>query len=354
MRVLFLESADSWTGGARAFFAAGRTLAARSHAVAFACPSGSALERHAAAAAIPVYSVDEERLRPRARATRSAIEAHFADVVFAQDTEAHLAAALAVRRTAHTALVRRVPAGAVFPSDRRTRWAERTAPAAYLVTAPTGGADTIPKLPTLNATVGIDPPPVPPVRSSAGEDPLHLACVATDDDAMPALEVLRSLRLLAERHPRCRLTMVGIARRLDECRVLAAAMGVADRIRWVPENREGSDAFAGAALAWVLAGGDAGAFGCLDAMAHGLPVMAPRSPVFERYVDEAAQGALLSTLHPPEMAAVVDRLIAKPDERARASRAARARVSGELSGLAMAASFEHAARLAQSRERKRS
>lgn len=353
MRVLFLELAHGWTGGARAFFAAGRALAARSHDVAFACPSGSALERRAAAVAIPVYPVDEERLRPRVRATRTAIEAHFAEVVFAQDSETHLAAAMAARRTAHTRIVRRVPAGAVFPSDRRTRMAERVAPGAYLVTAPTGGAEAIPKVPTIHATVGIDPPPSSRVRSPGGESPLHLACVATDDDALQAFEVVRSLRLLAERHPQCRLTMVGIARRLDECRVVAAAIGVADRIRWVAGVAEQHDALAGAAMAWVLAGGDAGAFGCLDAMAYGLPVFAPRSAVLERYVDEAALGAVFTALRPPEMAAAVDRLLARPDERARIARAARARVTGELTELAMAGSFEHAARLAHARERKR-
>lgn len=352
MRVLFLESATGWTGGARAFFAAGRALAARTHDVAFACPSGSALERRASAAAFPVYPVDEER--PRARPTRSAIEAHFAEVVFAQDTDAHLAAAMAARRTAHTAIVRRVPAGAVFPSDRRTRLAERMLPAAYLVTAPTAGADAIPTVPTIHATVGIDPPPRPADRSSGSGNTLHLACLATDDDVPSALEVIRSLRLLAERHSGCGMTMMGMARRLDECRVLAAAMGVADRIRWVPENGTRNHALAGATVAWVLAGGDAGAFGCLDAMAHGLPVFAPRSAVLERYLDESLQDLLFPALRPAEMAAAVDRLLAKPEDRARRSRVARARVSGELTELAMAGSFEHAARLAHSRERKRS
>lgn len=343
----------------RAFFAAGRALAARSHEVAFACPPGSALERFAAAAAIPVYPVDEPRTWPRARAVRSAIEAHFADVVFAQDTETHVAAALAARRTAHTAVVRRIPAGAVFPSDRATRWAERLAPAAYLVTAPTGGADAIPTVPTIHATVGVDPLPPRDDRGPGGppaldgETGLHLACLTTDDDAPRALEVLRTLRLLAERHPRCRLTMIGIVRRRDECRVLAAAMGVADRVQWVAGHGERADALTGATVAWVLAGGDAEAFACLDAMARGLPVLAPRSPVIERYVDEEAQGTLFGTLRPPSMAAAVERLLAQPERRARVSRAARARISGELTELAMASAFEHAARLAHSRERKR-
>jgi glycosyltransferase involved in cell wall biosynthesis len=352
MRVLFLDSSSVWSAGARAFHAAGMALATRGYDVAFACPPGSVLERRVRKAALAVYPVSRDRSPwQQARPVREALESHFADVVFAQEPGTHLAAAVAARRAAHGAVVRRIPAGEVFPSDRRTRWADRFAPAAYLVTAPTGGAQEPPTVPTIHAPLGIDPPAV--IRAAGGDDGLHLACVASDADLPNAAEVLRAFALLAERHPRCRLTITGMGERLDECRILAAAVGVAKTVRWVSDAGNGADPLAGAAAAWVVASGDAGAFGCLDAMARGVPILAPRTPVTERYLDGERDPARFVALQAPEMAAAVEQLLARREMGAPRGDE-RGGLPDELREHGMANAFEQAARMAHARERKRS
>lgn len=353
VRLLFVDTAGSRSARTRAFLAAADALARRGSSVAIACPETSPLARQARLAGLPVFSVRFEGNRwQHARALRVVIEAHFADVVFVQDVDAHLAAALAMRRAPAGAIVRRVPAGAPFPTDRRTRWADDLAPTVYLVTSPAHEPAMSVDLPVVDTVLGVDVPHEAPLSPAYVLSGPHLVCLASDDDVPALAETLRALRLLAERHPECRMTVGGIDARRDECRILAAAIGVADRVAWTNSDVAVRSLLRHASLAWVVADGDAGAFGCLDAMATGTAVLGRRTRVVARYLAHAAADQLLPALHPPLVAAATERLLAFPARRDDAVRAGHARAAADFNERLMVNGFLEAARLAHARERK--
>ncbi|HEX7121485.1 MAG TPA: glycosyltransferase [Gemmatimonadaceae bacterium] len=353
IRLLFVETSDVWSARARAFFAAADALARRGSSVAFACPEKSSLARQARHLGHPVLPVKFEGSRwQHARALRTAIEAHFADVVFVQDADTHLAAALALRRAPSGAIVRRVPAGAGFPTDRRTRWADELAPTVYLVTSPSNQPELSIDLPVVDTVLGVDVPHDAPLSPAYVLSGPHLVCLASDDEVRPLGDMLRALRLLAERHPECRVTVGGIEARRDECRILAAAIGVADRVAWTNSDVAVRSLLRHASLAWVIADGDAGAFGCLDAMAVGTAVLGRRTRVVSRYLADATADQLLPELHPDLVAAATERLLTFSDRREAAVMAGHARAAADFNERLMVNGFLEAARLAHARERK--
>src|SRR6185436_14847703 len=136
--------------------------------------------------------------------------------------------------------------------------------------------------------------------------------------------VLRTVALLAERHPRIRLTLGGTAAGLDTLRLHAAALNIARHVEFLPGVAE-TDALRGAEMAWVVAHEDEAAFGCLHVMARGIPVLAPHTEVTEHYVTHGIHGALFHSLEPPAMAATVATYSAQPIERDRVGSAGRKR-----------------------------
>jgi glycosyltransferase involved in cell wall biosynthesis len=350
VRILFLETATTWSGSARAFFAAGRALSARGYEVTLACAPRSLLEAKAREAGLSTIAADPDSgVISRALLIRRALLVRFLDVVFVQAERDELAASLATRITRRGAIVRRWPAGAVPTPGWRGRAGRRLGPMTHLLTALSD--DTVPPVlaaAAVRGEAGIEMPPTnrAPIYLTEERTAPRLVCLTSRGSGRRLLNVLRAVALLSERHPRVQLAVVGEAMTADELKLHAAALNIARSVELVGDG--GADeTLRAAAAAWVIADGDEAAFGCLDAMGHGVPVFAERTRITEHFVSDGVHGELFPALEPPDMAASVAVLAAQPQRRSALARAARDRVEQEFTEREMANGFEQATRLAR-------
>jgi glycosyltransferase involved in cell wall biosynthesis len=107
----------------------------------------------------------------------------------------------------------------------------------------------------------------------------------------------------------------------------------------------------GARLGWVVADADTAAYGILDLMALGIPVLAGVGTVAERYVLPNITGLLLPPDDAHLTAAHVAALLANEQQRVTMGHAAQSRVTREFPELAMIDGFEHAAETVTTRRR---
>lgn len=122
----------------------------------------------------------------------------------------------------------------------------------------------------------------------------HLVLVpaATHDEA--TANALRAIAHVRTRHPDIRVSLLGEASALQATRLHAAALDLSGCIQIVsldallthqlhrPPHQ--------ASLAWIAAGGDAGALATLAAMQQGLPVVVPQDASFAELVTPAVTG----------------------------------------------------------------
>jgi hypothetical protein len=350
VRILFYEPAADWSGRVRAFHDGGRALAARGYEVLYAVTPGSELQAHCEAQKLPTVALDGDTPAPlRARALRRVITGFYADVVFVHGQSDHLVAAMAVRLAGRASVVRRVEWGRSPALGRRTWLARRVAPITWLLTGVDrrGPWGVPPQDGSARGDLGVHAEPEPP---PADVSP-RLACVATRRARHRASHVLRAVALLAERHPGLTLALSGTAASMDELRLHTAALGMAGRVRW--HGGDAAAAVRGARLAWVIGDFDDAAFGCLDAMAAGVPVLAEQNEVTARLVTPGTEGELFAILEPAHLAAVASDYLTTPGRSAAAGRAAHRRVRNEFTERELANGFEHAARAAREAERTR-
>jgi len=345
MRLLFHDTSSHWSGSVRAFFAAGRALAARGHEVVFSCAPRSALEWRAREAQLPTVTVTGRAVPAQALGLRRSLRDRMIDVIFVHNEAGDLAASAAVRMVRRGAVVRRLPAGESLVPRWRTDVARRLAPVTYFLTASPVEMAPPPAGTIIRGELGV----AIPLRSHEraltidGRASPRLACVATGRSQQRVYSVLRTVALLAERHPRIRLTIMGYGLAVDELRVHAASLNIARLVDFLPAGSE-DEALANAELVWVVADGDDAAFGCLSAMARGLPVFGERTTVTEHFVTTGVHGELFRSLQPPLMAATVADYAAQPAQRARVGHNARLRVEREFSEREMTNAFERASR----------
>jgi hypothetical protein len=347
MRLLFHDTSSQWSGSVRAFFSAGRVLAARGHDVSFSCLQRSALEWRAHEAELPTVLVKGRGVAAQTLGLRRLLRDRVTDVIFVHDEAGDLAASAAVRMVRRGAVVRRLPAGETPPSSWRTNLARRLAPVTYFLTASPEDIPPPPAGTIIRGELGVPVPLRSRERSTVtdGRASPRLACIATGASQKRVYNVLRTVALLAERHPRVRLTLMGYGLGVDELRLHAASLNIARLVDFLPAGSE-DEALANAELVWVVADRDDAAFGCLSAMARGLPVFTERSAVTEHFVTAGVHGELFRFLQPPLMAATVADYMAQPAQRERVGRNARLRVEHQFSEREMVNAFEHASRTA--------
>jgi glycosyltransferase involved in cell wall biosynthesis len=197
-------------------------------------------------------------------------------------------------------------------------------------------------------------------------------CVFEPAAALRAATVLRAVARLAPRHPDLEVVLAGPGAGDEGLQMHAAALGIHHRLRAVDPSRTtaGHDArhaasfgapsagvngnghsaparrpapLAGAAVAWVVADGDDGAFGALDAMAAGVPVLADRGSAAARYVADAITGLHLTPGDVDGTAAALAQLLASDDTRHHMGAAGRARAARSYTEAAMLDGFARAA-----------
>lgn len=389
MRAVFYHPGGRWCGEARAFVAAARGLGARGWQARFATASDSPAHAHATAAGVAVAPLGTAEsfvgaVGDLARVLRAAK----AEVVFAHGERGYSVAAGAMWRAGGGAVVCRVPAGGALAfGSAAARAALRTAPTGFLCTWPEQ-AERVPPRARSSAVVadlGVPPAAGAPAPNSANGGPAHggpahggpahgdngqdavpggrrIVCVYEPTAQLRAATVLRAAAMLAPRHPGLQVVLTGPGAADEGLRMHAAALGIHQLVRVHDPAREAArgnghtDAappLAGAAVAWVVAEGDDGAFGALDAMAAGVPVLAERGATAARYVADAITGLHLAPGDVPGTAAVLAQLFAGDETRRAMGNAGRSRVARTYTEAAMLDGFARAAAAARERMRTR-
>jgi glycosyltransferase involved in cell wall biosynthesis len=351
MNALFFVGDAGFTARARIFVTAAHALAQRGHDVTIACPTGPIIDR------IDSKSVTVVRIDPEANAAfgtfdfKRVAQERSLDAVFVHTRREQMIVGSGIKLGSGSgALLRRLP---VFEplDDESGFFGARLAPATLIVTAPQEVAALAERQkPAIIIPLGADCAAADSIRPldrhsmRMRDDAVVLACPYSPQGRLRALSVLRTLALLAPRHPRLRVVIYGEDATADDLRMHAAALGVAPLCQFISgDSLDPLGLLRTADFAWIAADHDAAALGCLDAMACGVPVVAERFAVTEHYVADGSSGILLPEGEPTTVAAAVASVVSRPDVRASLGAAGRARVAREFSYSAMIDGFERAA-----------
>ncbi|HZF66822.1 MAG TPA: glycosyltransferase family 4 protein [Gemmatirosa sp.] len=376
MRALFYHPSAEWNGRARVFLAAARGLAAQGWNVTFATAPEGEPRRRVLAAGLPAVGVDPDAgMVSRSGELAAALRDHFVEVVFVHGERDQLAASTAVWRASRGAVVRRVGAGDALALGRSVRLAMGRVATGFLFSSPEqvrdagaladaaagngagngAGSALGTALGSVVADLGIAPgaPAGALPDMLDGEPPAahSIVCVHEPGAHRATQTVLRATALLAPRHPGLRVHLVGPGAADEGLRLHAAALGVTRAVIAGGPEVDAAPLLADADLAWVVAGGDDGALGALDAMAARVPVLVPRGGTAARYVPDGITGVHLEPDDVPGTAAVIARLLAAHEARATMGAAGQARVVRDHGEAAMLDGFSRAASGARDRTR---
>ena len=360
MRALFYHAERAWSGRARAFAVAARGLAARGYQVTFVCQPESAVEQRLSSGGYDIIPVSGRPGVRRGLRLRRIMHDRFVEVVFVHSEREHLAAALSLRLAERGAVIRRIGAGEALAVGRNTRTARRLAATGALQTLLVDEPPPSPPLGTL-ATVwgdlGVDvtahDATLPVSRASlkaGGTTRLIVGVCDARTSRGQVANVLRTIALLAPRHPELRLALVGAGSDDEEIRIHAAALGITKVIAQLGERDDELAVFRAADVGWVIANGDTAAFALLDLMALRVPVLAERNALSHRYIADGITGMLLPASDPPATAAAIASFLGHDAQRIAMGNAGRARVTREFPESAMIDAFDRAAAAARDRE----
>jgi glycosyltransferase involved in cell wall biosynthesis len=334
VRACFVVRHAAWSGNARAFADAATLLAARGYETCFAVPAASETARVLTAAGHDVIGLPTAGGRMRAAwRLQGVVARRLTEVLFVHDDREHLEAAAAVRLAGRGAVVRRTPSAERLVLRRDGRFAMRLAATGFVfahaddvrgMTPPRGALAAHVAVPGVAAVSPRPAAVVPSIGAAAGDnDSPRLVIIAGGDRRFEMLVALRALALLAPRLPALRVTVFTPATDIDMVRLEAAALGVADRIEWCAAGAARGEALARAHLAWVVASADDSAFAQMDALAHGVPVLAERTAIAARFTDDGVTGLLLRRSDEAGWASVIAAALADVPRLASMSAAAR-------------------------------
>lgn len=350
MNVLFFVSDVGWTARARIFTLAAQGMATRGYDVSIACPAGPIIER------IDSNVVDVVRIDPQANAAlgtfdfRRVAQERSLDVVFVHSSREQLMVGSGLRLAKGGRVVRRL---GMFESgeDDAGMLTARVAPARYVVSTNAEAAAMInsgSRSPFV-APLGVDMAtadavaPLDRRELHLRDDAIVIACPYTLAGRPRLLNVMRSLALLAPRHPRVRAVVFGERATDDDLRMQAAALGVAPLVQFVDAARVDPVALMKASdFAWVAADGDAAALGCIDAMAAARSIVAERSSIVDQFVSDGINGTVLPDGDSSALAAAVANVIGRSEARTAQGNAGHARAQREFSLDRMIDGFDRA------------
>ena len=321
MRTLFYHTSMHWSGSARAFALAARGLAARGEPVTIVCREGSTAAAGFAVEGIDVVPVPVTTVARDALRLRTVLKEKFIEVVFLHTAREHLVASSAMRLAERGAVIRRVPVGGNAAAGRSGKFADRMATSRVLFATGSdrdrsGLGDR-----ALVAPLGVDAPGAQDIRAESrsmlgiADATQLIVCAIDHHSGNRVTTAIRTLALLAERHPRLRLALVGRSADADDTRMHAAALGVTSLIRFLGPRTDMPKVLAAADVGWVAAEGDDAGFACLDFMAARVPVMAERSSLVSHFVPDGIAGVLLPSADPGDTASAVARFLADDDTR---------------------------------------
>ena len=322
MRILFVSDGTAH-GGARAFALASRGLAARGH---------------------EVETID----RCSALELRRKLQGADAVIVNSESDCTSAGSALALARTGGR-VIRRVAPFEIAQFGAGARFIARFATTELLYSTEAdraAAAKAGARYGSHVAPLGIDiaeHDAVAPVAKSTIGVPTKgrlIVCVY-DGQKRNVLTPLRTLSLLAPRHPDLHMAVIG-AGRPDEFRMHGAALGINSMVTFLGARDDQLSVMRAADFGWIAASGDAAAFAALDFAGCRIPVLAERSQLTEHYIAENVGGLLLPVADPAIMAASVSAFLAQDEARVSMGNAARSRVEREFTFNAMIDGFEGA------------
>ena len=304
-----------------------------------------------------------------ARRLRGIFRRWDADTIFVSTDREHLIAATACWLSRNGSVVRWTPAGKKLEMNFAGRMGSRLARTTYLFSSETDRRRApLPKnaVDALVAEIGVDPasyptngdkPPAPTPDTAAPGDatpqPLkYVVCVYDPTSRGRAATAIRTISMLAPRHPNLRLIIVGPGSDDEDLRMQAAALRVLHLVSFLGERDDVINLMRDAHLGWVVAEADTGAYGILDLMALGIPAVAAEGGVADRYIANGITGALYTPDDSASTAATVAGLLLSDDARQAMGRAARMRVAREFPETDMIEGFDRAANSARTRSRR--
>jgi Glycosyltransferase len=380
VHILFLHCTREWSGTARAFAVAARALAGRGHTVRFVVEPDSSVEQSVSRIATTASRQGADPAGTRdvapfeiiqyecsgwwfgaASRLRKLFRQWDTDVVFVTTDREHLIAAVACWVGRRGAIVRRTPAGCVLQmhfAGKFAAWLTRTT---YLFADENDvKAANLPRkagTPTV-AMLGVDTSRYPertgvPVPDNADDLGIrYIICVYDPTSRGRAATAIRTVSMLSPRHPYLRLMIFGAGSDSEELRMQAAALGVLDLVSFLGERDDHLLLMRDADLGWVVAEADTAAYGILDLMALGVPVIAAEGTIAEAYVANMITGTLIPPDDAATTASAVVSLLTNEEQRAAIGAAGRQRVAREFPEQAMVDGFEKAAATAGGRSRR--
>ena len=324
MRVLFLLSNDAPAAQVRAFEMAQRGLAARGH---------------------------EANVAPAAATMELRSQLRHVDACFVHtESELMSAASAAKLGRGRCGVIRRVPPFSEVVAGTGARLISRFCSTGLLFSTEADRDAVDPAGHRLRAAVaplGVDPAehdtvkPVSRAALNVPQDARLIVCAHDGVEQVGVLTLLRTVALLAPRHPELRVVVIG-AERADDMRMHAASLGVSAKVTYLGPRDDALAVIRAANFGWIAATGDAAAFAALDFMASRIPVLAPRTPLTQHYIADGVTGVLLPPADPATTAASFAAFITREDSHAAMGNAGRARVQREFSFEGMIRGYEDA------------
>jgi glycosyltransferase involved in cell wall biosynthesis len=380
LHVLFLHIAREWSGTARLFARAGRGISERGAKVTLLVSPDSNVHL----AVSPRRDPGQPRHTPipepfeiipfgtdgwfftAARRLRRIFRRWDADTIFVSTDREHLIAATACWLSRNGTVVRWTPAGKRLELGASGRWAARMARTAYLFASETDRrSSSVPKnaIDVSVAEIGVDVATYPPdgekpagaEGESTGDQQAankYIVCIYDPTSRGRAATAIRTISMLAPRHPNLRLIIVGQGSDDEDLRMQAAALRVLHLVSFLGERDDVVSLMQDAHLGWVVADADTGAYGILDLMALGIPAVGSEGGVAQRYIANGITGALYPSDDSASTAATVAGLLLSDEAREAMGKAGRTRVAREFPETAMIEGFDRAANNARTRGRR--
>ena len=384
MHVLFLYTAREWSGTARLFARAARGISERGAKVTLLVTPDSNVHLNVS----PRREPSQPRHTPinepfeiipfssdgwflaAGRRLKKIFRRWDVDAIFVSTDREHLIAAAACWLSRGGSVVRWTPAGKSLEMGTAGRWAAKMARTTYLFAnetdrraadLPNGAKDSE------IAEIGVDASsypangekPAPAEGDSAsdqatsGGEPLrYIVCVYDPTSRGRAATAIRTMSMLAPRHPNLRLMIVGSGSDDEDLRMQAAALRVLHLVSFLGERDDVLALMRDAHLGWVVADADTGVYGILDLMALGIPTVASENGIAQRYIAHGINGALYPPDDSASTAAAVAGLLLSEEDREAMGKAARSRVAREFPESVTIEGFDKAANLAKSRSRR--
>jgi hypothetical protein len=344
MRVAFVTMSAEWTGATRAFAAAARGFANAGDDVRFIVPPDGLVQEHIAREPFDVEPLDMGSWwLPRALRLSRSLSHHRTEVVFVHTEAEHLAVALSAPLGGRRGIVRRTPTGQRLELGWRTRIAARLSRTSFLFASDREGREAVVPArlgPVIAAPLGVpvrDGTPVP-----GPPDPYHIICVYDGESrGLTALPV-RTVALMAARHPEIRLSIVGPGSDAEEVRMHVAALDILPRVDLLGERDDLAQLLRGATFGWIAGRSDDAAFAALDMMAAGLPAIAPDDQVCAEYVADGITGLIVRSEEATLAAGLLAGVIGNEQRVTAMAQAARARVAREFPETRMLEGFDRA------------